>query len=353
MTTKTLKFRIKDKHASWMLKMSRAVNFIWNEGQAHALEVLRREGKFVSGYDLHHWSAGATKEGLEIPSHTMQQVLEEYATRRKQFKKMKLKWRKSFGAKRNTGWVPFKNGQIKYRNGQLKFAGHHLSMWDSYGIAQYKDVMRSGSFSEDARGRWYLNIVVSFEPKPSEATSAIGVDLGLKTIATPSHGESLDAGRWTQQAAPKLAVAQREKHKKQVKNIHAKIKNRRKDAIHKYTSNLVKNNAAIFVGNVSSTKLAKTWMAKIVLDSGWGMVKQFCEYKSRWAGTVFAEVNEKYTTVACSNCGQHTGPKGLKQTSVRDWSCMRCGTAHHRDKNASKNILAIGLNSLSGGAQHV
>lgn len=353
METKTLKFRLKDKHAAMLLKMSRAVNFVWNSGQAHALEVLRREGKLVSGFDLHNWAAGATKEGLRIPSASMQQVLEEYAARRKQFKKTKLKWRKSFGAKRNTGWVPFKKRQIQYRNGQLKFAGEFISMWDSYGIAQYKNVLRSGSFSEDARGRWYLNIVVSFEPKPSNATSAVGVDLGLKTIATPSLGEPLDAGRWTQKAAEKLALAQREKHKKQVRNIHAKIKNRRKDAIHKFTSNLVKNNAAIFVGDVSTTKLTKTRMAKSVLDSGWGMVKQFCEYKSRWAGTVFAEVNEKYTTVNCSNCGQHTGPRGLKQLSVREWFCVNCGAIHNRDVNSAKNILARGLASLSGGTQYV
>ena len=121
------------------------------------------------------------------------------------------------------------------------------------------------------------------------------------------------------------------------------------DALHKFTSNLVKENAAIFVGDVSSLKLAKTRMAKSVLDSGWGMLKLFFEYKSHWAGTVYEVVDERNTTVKCSNCGQHTGPKGLKDLAIRDWVCMGCGTAHDRDVNAARNILAAGHRRLSGG----
>ena len=153
MEVKTLKFQLKDKHANILNAMARAVNFVWNAGQEHALKVLEREGRFVSGFDLNNWAAGATKKGLELPSSSMQQVLEEYATRRRQFKRRKLKWRKCFGANRNLGWVPFKVGQVVFRNGQLKFAGQFLSLWDSYGIAQYRDSLRSGSFSQD--GLWY------------------------------------------------------------------------------------------------------------------------------------------------------------------------------------------------------
>ena len=77
-----------------------------------------------------------------------------------------------------------------------------------------------------------------------------------------------------------------------MKNIHAKIKNRRSDDLHKYSRKLVDSNAAIFVGNVNSLSLVKTKMAKSVLDAGWGMLKTMLEYQSDHAGIVFEEVNE-------------------------------------------------------------
>jgi hypothetical protein len=67
---------------------------------------------------------------------------------------------------------------------------------------------------------------------------------------------------------PALAVAQRAGKKKRAKAIHAKISNRRKNALHKLSTGLVKNYGVIVVGNVSSSKLVKTKMAKSVLDAG-------------------------------------------------------------------------------------
>jgi IS605 OrfB family transposase len=76
--------------------------------------------------------------------------------------------------------------------------------------------------------------------------------------------------------------------------IHFKIKNRRQDSLHKYSRKLVDNNAAIFVGNVSSLGLVKTKMAKSVLDAGWGSLKKMLEYKCDYAG-VFLELSTKLT----------------------------------------------------------
>ena len=90
--------------------------------------------------------------------------------------------------------------------------------------------------------------------------------------ATWKNGQVKFAGRlfnvWDS-----YGLAQRANNKKCVKAIHAKIKNRRKDSVHKFSLQLVNNHAAIFVGNVSSSKLAKTKMAKSALDAGWAMLK--------------------------------------------------------------------------------
>ena len=130
-----------------------------------------------------------------------------------------------------------------------------------------------------------------------------------------------------------------------------KIKNQRKGEPHQISSALVKNNAAIFVGDVASAKLVKTKMAKSLLDAGWSMLKTMLEYKSYQAGTVFEIVNESYTTQTCSRCGviPASSPKGRAGLGKREWVCSGCGAAHDRDTNAAKNILAAGYRRLAEG----
>ena len=110
--------------------------------------MLKRENKFCSAYDLHPYLNGATKEGLQLHSQTIQGIADEYVTRRKQFKKAKLRWRKSYGSDRSLGWIPFKKGAVTYRNGQAHYAGVALSLWDSYGLSDYE--LGSGSVAQDA-----------------------------------------------------------------------------------------------------------------------------------------------------------------------------------------------------------
>lgn len=83
-------------------------------------------------------------------------------------------------------------------------------------------------------------------------------------------------------------------------------------------------------------------MAKSVLDSGWGMLRQFLLYKGENAGRTVEVVKEAYTTRACSSCGSLSGPSGLRQLVVRQWQCSDCGTEHDRDVNAARNIAAVG-----------
>ena len=158
--------------------------------------------------------------------------------------------------------------------------------------------------------------------------------------------------RWlARKLEAQLGKAQRANKNKEIKTIHAKIKNRRQDALHKYSRQLVQTNAAIFVGNVSSLKLTKTKMAKSVLDAGWGQFKTMLEYKCDHAGVVFEEIDERNTTQTCSSCGSKPPerPKGIAGLGIREWQCSECGVTHDRDINAAKNILALGLERLAGG----
>ena len=182
----------------------------------------------------------------------------------------------------------------------------------------------------------------------------MGIDLGLKECATTSTGDKIE-GRWYRGHEQALAKAQRANKKKRVKAIHAKIKNQRKDDMHQFSSKLVQENAAIFVGDVASAKLVKTKMAKSTLDAGWSSLKTMLEYKSHQAGIVFMEVNESYTTQTCSCCGviPASSPKGRAGLGIREWVCSDCGAAHERDVNAARNILAAGHCRLAVGISGV
>jgi putative transposase len=352
--TKTLKLRIKDKHAKVLRQMAREVNQVWNHINAISAKAARPfhgKPKYLSGYDLQKFTAGYSKcDDVSVGSGTVQLVCVEYATRRRQFKKTRLNWRVSNpkSAKYSLGWIPFKGGHAQYKAGQIQFAGNKLSLWDSYGLSDYE--LRGGSFSEDSRGRWYFNVAVDVECKASPGTAAVGIDLGLKEAAVVSTGERIE-GRWYRSHEQALGIAQRARKKKRVKAIHAKIKSQRKDELHQFSTQLVKHNAAIFVGDVASAKLVKTKMAKSTLDAGWSMLKTMLEYKSHQAGIVFEVVNENYTTQTCSCCGviPASSPKGRAGLRIREWVCSECGTAHDRDTNAAKNILAAGHRRLAEG----
>ena len=113
-----------------------------------------------------------------------------------------------------------------------------------------------------------------------------------------------------------------------------------KDFLHKLSTRLVKDNGAIFVGNVNASGLAKSKMAKSILDAGWSAFRTMLKYKSDHAAVWFDEVNESYSTQECCACHARTGPKGLADLAVRQWTCNVCGTQHDRDTNAARNILA-------------
>jgi IS605 OrfB family transposase len=273
-----------------------------------------------------------------------------------------LAWRKSRGARRSLGWIPFKVRTIRYRGGQVYFAGRWLSLWDSFGLGDFE--LRAGNFSEDSRGRWYLNVCVPSTQRPSEqrnkpaidaildcSVPSLGIDLGLKRFAAFSDPKlpPLDAQRFYRDLEPKLACAQRARNTFGTRAIHAKIANRRKDFLHKLSTRLVKGYGAIFVGNVNASALAKTGQAKSVLDAGWSTFRTMLRYKCDDAGVWFAEVDEAFSTQTCSVCDSRAGPKGRKDLGIRGWQCSVCGAIHDRDVNAAHNTLAAGHRRLAEG----
>jgi putative transposase len=164
----------------------------------------------------------------------MQRVNAEFATRRKQFERAKLRWRVNKGAKRSLGWVPFKAAQLKRKGKSLRFSGKAFRVFERELLEGA--TWKSGCFAQDAVGGWWLCLAVAREVSQSVALKeAVGLDLGLKDIVTTSDGAKLQSGHYYRNIEQKIATAQRHGHKCQAKRLHRTAARRRNDALHKFS----------------------------------------------------------------------------------------------------------------------
>jgi putative transposase len=346
---RTLRLKVKPEAYPWLNAAAVEVNFVWNYDNEVSIRAARPCGgtpRFLSAYELDKLTAGASEVFDRIGSATIQRINAEFVTRRRQFKKIKLRWRVSRGTRRSLGWVPFKTEQIKRRGKCLRFCGKSIRVFERALLEGRR--WRSGCFAQDSVGEWWLCLPIDCPVETIPAPkAAIGLDLGLKSTVATSDGERLEAGQFYRSIELKIAQAQRRGHRRQAKRLHRRAARRRKDALHKFSNKIVSQYQTIIVGDVSSLKLAKTRMAKSVLDAGWGMLKAQLQYKGQQAGRGVFIVNESNTTRACSSCQALTGPTGLDMLVVRTWVCSACGDRHDRDVNAAKNILSAGRCSPS------
>lgn len=116
----------------------------------------------------------------------------------------------------------------------------------------------AGSFSQDTRGRWYINCPVEVAEATQAPLKYIGIDLGLKELATLSTGEKIEAPQFYRKSEAVIAAAQRRRKTKRARSIAARVANRRKDFLHKASTKLAKEYGLIVVGDVSPSKLAQT-----------------------------------------------------------------------------------------------
>src|SRR5882757_5377338 len=341
---RTLRLKVKTEAYPWLNAAAVEVNQVWNWANATSYKAARPfagPGKWLSGFDLDKLAAGATEYFEHIGSDTIQRVNAEFALRRRQFRKVKLRWRVSGGTRRSLGWISFKAVQLKRKGKSLRFAGKAIRVFEQNLLEAAR--WKCGFFAQEAVGDWWLCVPVERQLESSVARNeAVGLDLGLKDTVATSDGEKLEAGRFYRNIELKIAQAQRRGHKRQAKRLHRTAARRRKDALHQFSRKIVDQYQTIIVGDVSSRKLVKTRMAKSVLDAGWGMLRTLLQYKGQQAGRSVRVVSERNTTRTCSSCGARTGPTGLDMLAVRVWMCSGCGDTHDRDVNAAKNILLAG-----------
>ncbi len=197
---------------------------------------------------------------------------------------------------------------------------------------------------------WFVSFKVEFEPVHTvKGFERVGVDLGVKVLATLSDGTIYPALKPYKANKAKLATMQRklagqqkggknrEKTKHKIAKLHARIANIRNDATHKLTSYLAKNHSQVVIENLNVAGMLKNHcLAGAIADSGFGEFRRQLEYKCEWYGSQLVVIDRFYpSSQLCSNgCGNRQ-PMPLH---LRTYDCQRCGISLNRDLNAAINI---------------
>jgi IS605 OrfB family transposase len=340
----TYKYRLKDRLAKKTLaRHAIAVNQVWNYCNAvqKDIEARYRAGapkrRWPSHFDLDALTRG-TSRNLGIHSGTICEVCKIFSISRDAVSRS-ICFRASSGPRRSLGWIPFKQKSRQINGNSVTYLGKRYR-WFGDKRRPLPDNAKGGCFVEDALGRWYVCFHVDKIDDRAAGNGRVGIDLGLKALATCSDGLTVPALRHYRRYEHRLAIAQRAGNKRRTKAIHAKIVNSRKDHLHKASTKIARENELIVVGNVNAAQLGQTRMAKSVYDAGWSMFRNMLRYKASRHGARYIEVDERWTTQLCSACGVRSGPKGIAQIGIREWTCG-CGAVHDRDVNAARNILAL------------
>ncbi len=218
--------------------------------------------------------------------------------------------------------------------------------------------IKTCTIQRSSTDKWYACFSCEVEPKPfRKIKKVVGIDVGLESFATLSTGEKIGNPHFFKTDEVKLAKAQRRlskakkgspdriKQRKKVAHVHEKIANRRKDFAHKLSRNLVDKYQVIAFEKLNIKEMRENGfkgIRKSIGDVAWNQFIQFTAYKAGYAGRQVVYVNPRNTSKMCSRCGQLVE----KKLSDRVHSCS-CGLVMDRDQNASINILALGMKSLS------
>ena len=230
----------------------------------------------------------------------------------------------------------------------------------------------------DSTNKWYISFQVEFEPVELAKTGkSIGIDVGLTDLAVYSDG--FKSGRFlekelTDKIERSQSVYSKRRHYAKVKiamdnrnkvinprtmsdfsnvekarvtkaKLQKHLANKRKDFLHKLTTDLVRQYDIIVIEDIKSQRMMRTSsLAKSIANAAWREFRIMLDYKCRWYGKQLIAVSPNYTSQECSNCHHIDGKKTL---DIREWTCSKCSTHHDRDINAAKNILNRGLATLS------
>ncbi|MFB4300481.1 RNA-guided endonuclease InsQ/TnpB family protein [Actinomadura sp. NTSP31] len=293
----------------------------------------------------------------EVSSVPLQQALRHLQAAFTGFFARRAKYPRFKSKKKSRGSAEYTTSAFRFRDGELTLAkmdGPLAIVWSR----PLPEGVRPSTVtvSQDGAGRWFVSLLCD-DPavRPLPATdAAVGVDAGLDHLLTLSTGEKITNPRHERRDRERLAKAQRhlsrkakgsanrDRARRRVARVHARITDRRRDTLHKITTRLVRDNQTIVIEDLSVRNLLRNHtIARAISDAAWSEFRSMLEYKAAWYGREVIAVDRWFpSSKLCSSCGTLHGRMPL---SVREWTCDGCAATHDRDVNAARNLLAAGL----------
>lgn len=337
--------------------------------------------------ELTRWrGADETRWLAEAPVHPLQQSLKDLERAYVNF----FEGRASFPAFKKKGrtsarfrYPDPKQIKLDSANGRIFLPKlGWIRFWNSRPVL---GTVRNVTVSERA-GHWYVSIQTEREvPEPTHpSTSVVGVDLGVVRFATLSDGTVFEPLHALRRAERRLVKAQRalsrkqpgsrnrEKARRRLARLHARIADTRADFLHKVSHAISKTHAVVVMEDLNVQAMsasargdrehpgrhvrAKARLNRAVLDQGWGEFRRQLEYKLAWRGGRLVVVPPVHTSRTCpvvdGGCG-HVAPEN--RPTQAEFRCVRCGYTNHADLVGALNILAAGhaerLNACGGVVQ--
>lgn len=206
--------------------------------------------------------------------------------------------------------------------------------------------------------KWYVVVTIQSDvsvPDPLPRGRGIGVDIGLENFLTTSDNFTVEPASFFRDSQSRLKVLQRraarkkkrsknhEKAQVEVAKFQHKISLSRQNFHFQVAHALCDQAEMIFVENIDFRVSAKGFLAKHMLDGGFGQFRDLLSWVCWKRNKYFATVDHKYSSQICPNCGTHTGKKPLSQ---RTHECLECGYQTTRDHASGQILLQRGLESV-------
>jgi putative transposase len=331
---------------------------IYNEMLEREKQHYQETGRFLSKYDLTALFKG--RSGPYVPASTVQCLADRLD-----------KALKAFLAHRDEDWgfPRFKSGNqwhsIQLRQLGIDFmpAGRLFKVPSKLGGAIKIKLHRSIAgipktcyLVKRADGHWYALIVCELRGVTGDLSHlddrrpAVGIDVGLKVFLADSDGKTVENPHFLRTSLATLRRKQRRlcarrkgshrrrKMARSTAQTHLKIERQRRDFHFKTAKQYADTYQTIVVEDLNLRSLARSRLAKSILDAAWGAFLTILSCKAASAGGQVIRINPRYTTQKCSKCGELV----QKSLSVRTHICPACGYVADRDVNAAQNILKAG-----------
>jgi putative transposase len=356
-------------------KHAGAARYAYNWGLRRKIDTYEATGKSPTAIDLHRelnalkktelgWMYEVSKCAPQEALRNLDQAFNHFFRRVKQKKQGKLKGAVGFprfksrkrgrGSFRLTGSIHVFQDRIQLpRLGQLRLKERGYLPTTGVHIL-------SATVSERA-GRWFVSIQVEEEvPAPPPAKGApIGVDRGIKTLATRSDGIVYENPSALNKAQRKLRRLQRqlsrqqkgscnrEKTRRRIARLHYRIANLRRDTLHQATSDIVaktkpdtaRPRAVVLEDLNVNGMLQNHRLARAIADVGMSEFGRQVQYKTTWSGSQVVVADRWFpSSKRCSGCG---AIKDKLDLSERTYECNCCGARLDRDLNAARNLAQL------------